>query len=56
MLRGQLIVELLHDQFFLLWQLRNLFVSPPTYERYTEFEITYKIIMSFKYPSKKDWD
>jgi hypothetical protein len=56
LLRGQLIVDLLDDEFFLLWQLINLFVSPPTYERYTEVDITYKIIMYFKYPSKKDWD
>jgi hypothetical protein len=56
MLRGQLIVELLDDDFFLLWKLRNLFVSPPTYERYIEVEISYKRMMTFKYPTKQDWD
>jgi hypothetical protein len=56
MLKGQIIVDLLDEDFFLLWKLRNLFVITPTYERYTEVDISYKKMMTFKYPTKQDWD
>ena len=52
MLKGQIIVDLLDEDFFLLWKLRNLFVIIPTFERCTEVDISYKKIMTFKYPTK----
>jgi len=41
-LRGQIIVDLLMDDFHLLWQIKNLFLNPPTYEKYTKLDITYR--------------
>jgi hypothetical protein len=55
-LRGQTIVDLLIDDFYLLWKIKNLFSSPPTYEKYTELDITYKKMKSFNYPSSETWN
>ena len=52
MLKGPIIVDLLDEDFLLLWQLRNLFVITPTYERYTEVDISYNKMMNLKYPKK----
>jgi hypothetical protein len=54
-LRGQIIVDLLMDDFHLLWQIKNLFLNPPTYEKYTKLDITYREMKSFGYPSSKTW-
>jgi hypothetical protein len=51
-LRGQIIVDLLMDDFHLLWKIKKLFSNPPTYENYTELDITYRHMISFNYPSK----
>jgi hypothetical protein len=53
MLKGPIIVDLLDEDFFLLWKLKNLFVTTPTYERYTEVDISYKKMMTFKYPTNR---
>jgi hypothetical protein len=55
-LKGKTIVDLLDEDFFLLWHLRNLFDTPPTYERYTEVDISYKKMISCKYPSSQEWE
>jgi hypothetical protein len=52
-LQEQTIVDLLDEDFFLLWHLRNLF-DTPTYKRYTEVDIAYKKMISCKYPSSQD--
>jgi hypothetical protein len=54
-LRGKTIVDLLIDDFYLLWKIKNLFSSPPTYEKYTELDITYRKMKSFNYPSSETW-
>ena len=55
-LKGKIIVDLLDEDFFLLWHLRNLFDSPPTYERYTKVDISYKKMISCKYTSSQEWE
>jgi hypothetical protein len=55
-LRGQIIVDLLMDDFHLLWKIKKLFSNPPTYEKYTEIDITYKHMRSFNYPSNETWE
>jgi hypothetical protein len=54
-LRGKTIVDLLIDDFYLLWQIENLFSCPPTYEKYTDIDITYRKLKSFNYPSGETW-
>jgi hypothetical protein len=44
MLKGPIIVDLLEEDFFLLWKLKNLFVITLIYERYTEVGIAYNKI------------
>jgi hypothetical protein len=41
-LRGREIVDLLIDDFYLLWKVKNILSNPPTYEKYTELGIVYK--------------
>jgi hypothetical protein len=55
-LRGKTIVDLLIDDFYLLWQIKNIFLSPPTYEKYTELDIAYRHMKSFNYPSSETWN
>jgi hypothetical protein len=38
-LRGQTIVDVLIDDFYLLWKIKNLFSSPPTYEKYIDWTL-----------------
>jgi hypothetical protein len=54
-LKGQTIVDLLDEYFFLLWHLRNLFQTSPTYEACTELEKSYRRMNSCKYPSNQEW-
>jgi hypothetical protein len=54
-LRGQTIVDLLIDDFYLLWQIKKLFSSPLTHEKYTELDIAYRKMKSFNYPSSENW-
>jgi hypothetical protein len=54
-LRGQTIVDVLIDDFYLLWKIKNLFSSPPTYEKYTELDIAYRKMKSFNYPTSETW-
>jgi hypothetical protein len=49
MLKCPIIVDLLDEDFFLLWKLGNLFVIIPTCERYIEVDIGYNEMMNFKY-------
>jgi len=56
MIKGKMIVDCLSDDFYLLWQIKNLFATTPTYEKYIELDITCIKILSYKYPSDKDWD
>jgi hypothetical protein len=48
-------VDLLIDDFYLLWKIKNLFPIPPTYENYTKLDIAYMKINSFNYPSSENW-
>jgi hypothetical protein len=41
-LRGRVIVDLLMDDFHLLWLIKELFPNPPTYEKYTDLDISYR--------------
>jgi hypothetical protein len=50
-LRGQTIVDILIDDFYLLWKIKRLFSNPPTYEKYTELDIAFRQMKSFGYPS-----
>jgi hypothetical protein len=49
-LRGQVIVDLLMDDFNLLRLIKELFPNPPTYEKYTNLDIAYKQMKSCGYP------
>jgi hypothetical protein len=40
-LRGRVIVDLLMDDFHLLWLIKDLFPNPPTYEKYIDIDISY---------------
>jgi hypothetical protein len=55
MLKGQTIVELLDDDFFLLSHLRNLFETSPTFEACIKMEKAYRRMISCKYPSNQEW-
>jgi hypothetical protein len=55
-LRGQTIVDLLIDVFYLLWKTKNLFSHAPTYEKYTKLDITFKQMKSYNYPSDTTWN
>ena len=55
-LKGQTIFYLLDDDFFLLWHLRNLFQTTPTYEACTEMEKDYIRLTSCKYTSNQEWE
>jgi hypothetical protein len=46
-LRGKTIVDLLIDDFYLPYQIKNLFPNPPTYEKYTKLDIGFKQMRSF---------
>jgi hypothetical protein len=48
-------VDILIDDFYLLWKIKNLFSSPPTYEKYIELDIAYKQMKAFNYPSSENW-
>jgi hypothetical protein len=54
-LRGQTIVDILIDDLYLLWQIKNLFSNPPSYEKYNELDIAYRKMMSFNNPSNENW-
>jgi hypothetical protein len=54
-IRGQTIVDSLIDDFYLLWKIKKLFSTVPTYEKYTKLDISYRKMMSYKYPSNEDW-
>jgi hypothetical protein len=56
MIKGKTIVDCLSDDFYLLWKIKNLFSNTPTYDKYTELDITYKNMLLYKYPSNNDWD
>jgi hypothetical protein len=51
---GQTIVDILTDDFYLLWQIKNMFSSPLSYEKYIELDIDRKV-MDFNYPSSENW-
>jgi hypothetical protein len=55
-LRGQTIVDLLIDDFYLLWQTKNLFSHAPTYEKYTKLDIAFRQMKYFSYPSDATWN
>jgi len=55
-LRGQTIVDLLIDEFYLLWQTKNIFSHAPTYEKYTKLDIALSQIKSFNYPLDAIWN
>jgi hypothetical protein len=55
-LRGKTIVDILIDDFYLLWKIKSLFSNPPTYEKYTELDITFRQMKSFNYPSDETWN
>jgi hypothetical protein len=55
-LRDQTIVDLLIDDFYLLWKTKNLFSHTPTYEIYTKLDIAFRKIESFSYPSYVTWN
>jgi hypothetical protein len=46
-LRGKTIVDMLRHDFYPLWEIKNLFSNPPTYERYTQLDIAFKQMRSF---------
>jgi hypothetical protein len=54
-LRARTIVDLLIDYFYLLWRIKNIFSSPPSYEKYTELDIAYRKMKSFNYTSSENW-
>jgi len=54
-LKGQTVVDLLDEDFFLLWDLRNLFQISPTYEACTKLQKDYRGMISCKYPSNQEW-
>jgi hypothetical protein len=54
-LRGKTIMDLLTHDFYLPWEIKNLFSNPPTYERYTKLDIAFKQMRSFQYPSRETW-
>ena len=56
MIKGKTIVDCLSDDFYLLWKIKNLFANNPTYYNHTELDISYKNMISCKYPSNNDWD
>jgi hypothetical protein len=55
-LRGQTIVDLLIDDFYLLWKTKNLFSHTPTYEKYTKLDIAFRQMKYFSYPSDATWN
>jgi hypothetical protein len=53
-LKSQTIFDLLDDDFFLLWRLRNLFQTNPMYEACTKSEKDYRRMISWKYPLNQE--
>jgi hypothetical protein len=49
-LRGQTIVYVLIDDFYLLWKINNLFSHTPTYENYTKLDIAFRQMKYLSYP------
>jgi hypothetical protein len=54
-IRGQTIVDNLIDDFYFLWQIKHLFLTAPTYDKYTELDIAYRRMVAYQYPSNEDW-
>jgi len=54
-LASQIIVDLLIDEFYLLWKMKNLFTHTPTYEKITKLDITFRKMKTFIYPSNMFW-
>jgi hypothetical protein len=48
-------VDVLRFDFYILWEIKNLFSKPLTYERYIEIDIALRQMRSFWYPSRKTW-
>jgi hypothetical protein len=52
-LRGKNNVDLLIDDFYLLWKIKNVFSNPHTYDKYTELHIAFRKMRLFQYLSSK---
>jgi hypothetical protein len=54
-IRGQTIVDSLIDDLCLLWQIKKLFLTAQTYDKYTELDIAYRKMVLYQYTSNEDW-
>ena len=48
-------MDMLVDDFYVLCQVKDLFVSTPTYEKYTYLNIAFMKMNSFHHPSNETW-
>jgi hypothetical protein len=55
MLSGKTIMDMLVDDFYVLCQVKELFVVTPMYEKYTDLDIAFTKMKSFHYPSNEMW-
>jgi hypothetical protein len=54
-LSGKTIMDMLVDDFYVLCQVKELFVVTPMYEKYTDLDIAFTKMKSFHYPSNEMW-
>ena len=49
-LHGVTMVNKLKDDFYIYYQVKMLFSTTPTYQKYTNLDITYRKMISYNYP------
>jgi hypothetical protein len=49
-IRRQTIVDNFIDDLYLLWKIKQLFLTTPTYDKYTELDIAYRRMVAYQYP------
>lgn len=55
-MKGQTIMDKLIDDFYLLYQVKNIFSIVPNYQKYTELGVPYRILSAFHHPARVDWN
>lgn len=51
-----LIVKTLRDSFFILDEIKHIFLAKPTFTKYTEMDGIYKTVKKISIPDKKHWE
>ena len=52
---GKVVLDLLRNDIFIQHQLKPVFITKPTFSKYTEVDEVYRQVIGTKIPGKKEW-